>query len=57
MRLSYKFYYKENGVLSIQFFRTLKQIKNFLKENSFIPIQINKYDSGCYRRFKVWSII
>lgn len=43
--------------MHIQYFRTLKLIEEFLKENSVIPIQINKYNKGLYERFKVWSLI
>lgn len=57
MRMTYKFYYKENDILTIQYFRTLKQIRNFLKENAVIPMQINKYSFGMYSRFKVWSLV
>jgi len=57
MRLKYKFYYKENGVLKIQFFNILKDIKVFLEKNPFIPIQINKFSDGFYEKIKVWSVI
>ena len=57
MRLKYKFYYKENGVLKIQFFNILKDIKVFLEKNPFIPIQINKFSGGFYKKIKVWSVI
>lgn len=61
MILPYKFYYKENNVLSIQYFRTLKQIKIFMEENkNIIPFQINKREQGFYKhysKFKVWALI
>ena len=57
MKLKYKFYYKENGSLKIQFFRTLKDIKVFLEKNPFIPIQINKFSGGCYEKIKGWGFL
>jgi hypothetical protein len=59
MILPYKFYYKENNVLSIQYFRTLKQIKIFMENKSIVPFQINKREKGFYKlysKFKVWAL-
>jgi len=51
----YKLYFRDKGVLCIEYFRTLKQIKNHIQKKEIFPIQINKLSGNFYPKYKVFD--